>query len=315
MKKFLKKVLTFVLLFSGINIFFVFTIPKDQDNYLCEYNHKVQLIEHTRQPRIILIGGSNVPFGIDSQTIKDSLKTNVVNFGLHGGIGIKYPLEDCLQYIKKGDIVIIQMEYEQFTGSGEGEPETLLPFMIATNWRKIGLLSFNQWVNILLGVPQVVVSNLKRLALYPFIGSFNSPPNNSNFEYRKSGFNEFGDEISHRKYSSQESPSIINNIKKDKNINSSFISWLNETLNKYEMIGAHIIMLPPVCTTTQFKNSYNLNIKNALDSIKHPYAVDASHMVVDDSCYFNTGYHVNNNGILQNSNNIINIISNSVFKK
>lgn len=62
----------------------------EQDGYLQAYNKKCQLLEDTPSPRIIFVGGSNLAFGLDSQRIKDSLNINVINYGLHAGIGLKY---------------------------------------------------------------------------------------------------------------------------------------------------------------------------------------------------------------------------------
>lgn len=66
----------------------------EQDGYLQAYNKKCQLLEDTPSPRIIFVGGSNLAFGLDSQRIKDSLNINVINYGLHAGIGLKYMIDD-----------------------------------------------------------------------------------------------------------------------------------------------------------------------------------------------------------------------------
>ena len=110
MKKFIYKISIFALFFLSVNTILLFSIPKDENNYFGEYNHKVELLEKTPSPRIIFIGGSSIAFGTDSKMLKDSMHINVVNFGLHGGIGMKFPMDDCLDYVKKGDIIAIQME-------------------------------------------------------------------------------------------------------------------------------------------------------------------------------------------------------------
>jgi hypothetical protein len=61
-----------------------------------------------------LLGGSNVAFGFDSELIKKSLGRPVVNMGLHGGLGLRYSLNESQPYIRKGDIVIVAPEYAQF---------------------------------------------------------------------------------------------------------------------------------------------------------------------------------------------------------
>lgn len=94
----------------------VLLIPKNENQYLCEYIHKLELLEKVDSPRVVIIGGSSVAYGTDSRMISDSLGLHFINFGLHAGLGIKYPLEDYLNYMKKGDVVILQMEYSNFYG-------------------------------------------------------------------------------------------------------------------------------------------------------------------------------------------------------
>lgn len=307
MKRFIKKILLFTLLFVTINLVLLFSIPKDCNAYLCEYNHKVELIDKTPQPRMMFIGGSNIAFGINSKTIIDSLHINVINLGLHGGIGIRFPLEDYLQYVKKGDIVVIQMEYENYKG-GNGELETFLPLMVATDWRKTYLLNLQQWENIVLGVPQVAIGNLKRLIKYPFTGSFDTSTESVDYGYSKSGFNEFGDEVSHLNY-----PSKYPSIKKDKEqeISIDFLEWLTGAIQRYEEVGAKVVMLPPVIIASHFKAHYNDNIEKALEKFHHPYIVKPEYMSLHDSCVFNTRYHVNAEGVKQNTAHIISVFKNN----
>ena len=110
MKRFWLKGLLVVFLFVVANAVLLWGIPKDGNAYECEYNHKVELIASTPQPRIILIGGSTVAFGTDSRRIMDSLHCHVVNFGLNKGVGIRYLLDDCLQYVRKGDVIVFQIQ-------------------------------------------------------------------------------------------------------------------------------------------------------------------------------------------------------------
>lgn len=303
MKRFIKKITILTIALVSVNIFLLFAIPKDNNAYLCEYKDKIQLIDTTSQPRIIFIGGSSIAFGTDSKLICDSLHCNVINLGLHGGIGIRFPLEDCLQYIKSGDIVVLQFEYGNFFSGGNGEPETFPAFMIANDWRNYKQLNMNQWQNIIAGIPKESIKSMTRLVKYLLRGSFDSPSVNKKYTYVKSGFNEFGDEISHIaypsvKYTSDGKPNT-------KKVKRSFIDWLADIIQQYEQAGANVIMLPPVCIESHFKVSYNDNIEMALIEINHPYITSPASMVLDDSCTFNTGYHMNKEGIRLNTRNII----------
>lgn len=302
MKKFLAKLLTIFTLLIVVNLLFLFAIPKDSNAYLCEYNHKVELMVGTPQPRIILIGGSSVAFGTNSEAIADSFHCNVVNFGLHGGIGIKYPLEDCLHLVKKGDVVVLQIEYENFFASSDGEPETLSQFMMATDWRRAESLNFAQWKNTILGIPQVAIGNFKRLIRYPLTKSLDTPNICDKFMYVKSGFNDYGDEVSHFNYPSN--PGKSSEKVETRGVDKDFMIWLANIIIKYNKMGVIVVMMPPVCPAARYHEAFNHNIVDALNEIKNPYIVNPLSMVLDDSCSFG-GYHVNEEGVRQNTKHII----------
>ena len=303
MKKFIYKISIFALFFLSVNTILLFSIPKDENNY------KVELLEKTPSPRIIFIGGSSIAFGTDSKMLKDSMHINVVNFGLHGGIGMKFPMDDCLDYVKKGDIIAIQMEYENFFNTADGELGSFCPFMVATNWRNADRLNIKQWYYTITGVPQVVYGNIRRLMKYPFIKTLNKTNDGKNFEYLKSGFNEYGDEISHLNYFYK--PVKTTYKAENKVIDETFIEWLSNIILKYEQSGAKVIMLPPVCIRSVFDAVYVIysnKICEALNKIHRPYIVNPSYMVLDDSCSFGGGYHVNREGVRQNTKHILDAI-------
>lgn len=148
MKKFLLKIFIFSFILLSVCVFIIVSLPYDRNNYICEYSHKVELLEKTLQPRVVFIGGSNVAFGLDSKTISDSLNINVINFGLHGGIGARFITEDCYNLVKDGDIVVFQIEYENLYDGGYGSGEALSYLMFANNWRNFFHLYPKQYIYI-----------------------------------------------------------------------------------------------------------------------------------------------------------------------
>lgn len=307
MKGFFGKVILVLLLFIAAEAVLLFAIPQDKNSSLCEYNHKIELLANTQSPRIIVIGGSSVAFGVDSRRIKDSLGLNVVNFGLHGGIGVRYMLEDYLAYARTGDIVLMPIEYANYYNGGNGSESVWAQFMMSTKWRRVEDLNLSQWRNIILDIPTVVISNLNRLLKYPKRKTWDSPLSSSNgFRFCKAGFNEFGDEADHWKYPSK-------GIKpkgthEEREIDRDFMIWLNIVIKQCEQKGVKVIMVPPVNVTTNFKETWNPNVDTALKSINRPYVVNADYMVLDDSCSFDGGYHVNKEGVRRNTDHLIEIL-------
>jgi len=308
MKRFIIKATLLLVVFIGINLVLFFALPKNDFDYLCEYNHKIQLLDTVSQPRIIFIGGSSVAFNNDSRMILDSLGCHIINFGLHAGIGMRIPLEDALKYIRKGDIVVLQIEYTNFINGGNGEPETLPAFMVATNWKSCRNLNFIQWQKLIQGIPRENIRHVIQLFENPK-GSLDAQNKNEDFVFVKGGFNEFGDEVSHLDYPNQKY--IPSGMTFSSDIDPDFMKWLCCTLRLYEKAGAQIIMMPPACIESYFKEKYHHNIKDSLVKRGFPYIVEPSSMVVNDNCMFNSGYHFNSEGVRQNTANIIRILKKS----
>jgi len=85
------------------------------NHYNFQYVKTHNLIKKTKgDERIILVGGSNLAFGVDSKLISDSLSLRVINFGVHAAIGLKKPLLDLKNYLTQKDVVIVIPEFETY---------------------------------------------------------------------------------------------------------------------------------------------------------------------------------------------------------
>ena len=305
MKKFICKIILLAVVFVVTNVVLLFAIPKDKNAYLCEYNKKIHLLETTQEPRMIFIGGSSIAFGTDSKLVSDSLHYHVINFGLHGGIGIRYPMEDALQYIRKGDVVVLQFEYGNFFAGGNGNRETFASLMISTNWRNTQILNAEQWMNIITGIPRASVKGVIRLLKYLKYRNLDTPKTGPKHIPAASGFNKYGDEVNHFNYPSKKYVATGKKQQDKEKVDIEFMDWLADAIKQYEQAGAKVVLLPPVCIKSHFIHAYNDNIEKALEAIHNPYIVSPSSMVLDDNYTFDTGYHVNREGCNQNTQNII----------
>ena len=130
MRRFIIKTISVILGLITVELALLEFVPKDTDNYLYEYKSKLELLRNTPSPKIVLVGGSGVAFNTVSPMLADSFGYNVVNYGLHAGIGVRYPISDVVYNINQGDIVVIQIEYGDFFEGGEGEVPTLTSLMV-----------------------------------------------------------------------------------------------------------------------------------------------------------------------------------------
>ena len=78
-----------------------------EDNYNASLIDKVERLKSINAPKIILVGNSNLAFGMDSEMLKDAMNMPVVNLGLHGGLGNAFHENIAKLNINSGDIIII----------------------------------------------------------------------------------------------------------------------------------------------------------------------------------------------------------------
>ena len=100
--------------------------PHDTDNYMAAAIEKHHLLDSVESPRIILVGGSNVAFSMDSQKIEEYFDLPVINMGLNVDLGLRYMLNEVQPALRDGDIVIIFPEYGHFSDVPlDGSPREL----------------------------------------------------------------------------------------------------------------------------------------------------------------------------------------------
>lgn len=100
--------------------------PQFEESFMGELKHKVRLLENTPGPRIILVGGSGVAFGVDSELMERELPGySVVNFGMYAALGTTVMLDLSQPYIQAGDIVILIPEQQEQTLSDWFDPAVM----------------------------------------------------------------------------------------------------------------------------------------------------------------------------------------------
>jgi len=105
--------LVILTIYFGV-FFYQFSFP------LCRaelWIHKAQTIKRnlaTSIPgqKLLIVGGSNGLFGVDSNLLETSLEIPTVNLSIHAGLGLQYMLDEAKMYAKPGDIILLLLEYE-----------------------------------------------------------------------------------------------------------------------------------------------------------------------------------------------------------
>lgn len=81
-----------------------------RDDYLASITSKHRRLDALGSPKLVVIGGSNVAFGIDSRTLQVNIGIPVVNMGLAAGVGLPFMLREVEDRISSRDIVLLAPE-------------------------------------------------------------------------------------------------------------------------------------------------------------------------------------------------------------
>jgi hypothetical protein len=289
MRKFIIKTLIFV--FSAIILFplipFLFSpTPRAKTSLLFAEIKKDSLLLHVASPRIIFVGGSNLSFGLNSQMIKDSLGLNPINTAIHAGVGIKYMLENTLQYIEEGDIIVFMPEYSLFNRKWDCGSEVLLRMVLDVDKSKIKQLSIGQMISCIPYIGNVVFSKLNRSEYIKFV---------VDVVYSVNSFNQYGDAVAHwNKGSLEISPDTLI----EEAYNPEAMVKIKEISRQIQKKKASFYISFPVYQEESFFNSAKF-IKKVEEEYK------ANGFIVlgaperykfPDSLLFNSTYHSNKKG-------------------
>jgi hypothetical protein len=171
-----------------------------ETNFFARIVEKHERLAATPPPRIILLGGSNVPFGFESDVMEQALGRPVVNMGLAAGLGVEFMLADLEPELRRGDVVVLSLEYDHFArGAGHGggfDPSVLQQVLI---FRPKGFLALRpiHFRKIILDRGLTLLGEIARHGL-----RIGHPVKRGDLPEERSaraGFNEWGDLVGHRK--------------------------------------------------------------------------------------------------------------------
>lgn len=94
-----------------------YALPSQYDQtFLGEMKYKHERLLETDGKRIIIIGGSSVPFSLKSELIEEYFPSyQVIDYGMYADLGVSVMLDFARANIKEGDIIIISPEQSSQT--------------------------------------------------------------------------------------------------------------------------------------------------------------------------------------------------------
>lgn len=229
MKKFMVKILILIVivgvcfgLISSFDYFFIGTQYKY--NYQASLIDKVNRLESIDEPKIILVGNSNLSFGIDSKMMEDTLEMPVVNLGLHGGLGNAFHEEIAKLNLNAGDIVIVC--HSNFADNDEISDTFLAWITVEKNKELWKIIRKKDYPSMLKAYPEYLKIDL-------FLWLTRKGNIDEGGCYSRSAFNEYGDVI----YKPEDGQMDVEEFFKDTDTNGIKVPSIGDTcinrLNEY----------------------------------------------------------------------------------
>lgn len=311
MRKFwIKIIIMAALVISSIFIIFfaIFILPINKSVYEAAHIDKRNFLISRIPPRIILVGGSNLAFSIDSKIIEQKTDYSVINLGLDANLGLRFILGDAKKLMKKGDIIIVSLEYDHFgLTSLDGDGLTLVHLIAVDPEALFSLTSLRQFQNIfshLLGLINIEIKD----TFFAWGKGRNMKQRDQCYDpiYCRYSFNEYGDVIIHL---TMKLPDLVTKgppFPAQPSAESvALIKDFSEFANKQNV---KVFYSFPSLAKTRFDQNEKsiVAISNALQKISDLVILDFPEtFAYPDDLFFDTAYHLNAKGREKRTNRLI----------
>lgn len=272
------------------------------DSFLAGLGLKYELLKETDEPKIVVIGGSSVAFGIDTELMEEYLPYRVVNFGLYATLGTKLMLDLSRNYINDGDIVVVAPELDAQTLS--------LYFNAEATWQAaesdrsiLRGVAFDNWSDMVGGYWSYLSQKLehaeKGVAPVEGVYSLASLDENGDIDYPKEtnvmllGYD----------------PTMTVNLTEEL-ISDEFIDYLNEYARDMEKKGASCYFsFSPTNASALSPETDDETILAFFDYVgrKLDFEVisDINDCFMEENYFYDTNFHLNNAGATAHTASLI----------
>lgn len=237
-------------------------------------------------PQIILVGGSNTLFGIDSKMIVDSTQYDVVNMGIHMGLGYYYQTQEMINDLRKDDIVILIPEYvnvfeekspneRMLNQLTEHYPQAILQFDKDNRWR--------MFYRHFLDKTRKNIANIEKGSEYDLGGTGG---------YSLSGVNEYGDQTDHLKIEKGMKLGRWNmNRYRKTDIHPNFIKQTQAVINKCKEEGCEVFVSFPSLAQSAYDEGVAVKYMDAIDELGFQRLGEPKTFVFENKEFYDTFYH------------------------
>lgn len=280
-----------------------------EENYFAAIADKHKYAQSIQKHKIILVGGSSLAFGIASDSIQKKVGVPVVNLGLYVGFGLDFILHEALSEVKKGDLVILSIEY-YLKKPGDDYSKQMAAFAYSPAYAYIGHGNcLDNWEK-----KAAFFSRYTRNLIF-FPNRIKSPKIDDKIsDYFRKGFSQKGDLLAHLN-----NPPIrpLNDLAELKNLNYSVeIQAINQFIEQVRAKGGDVYWFYPCYSQTGYNFNkealvyYEKQIEKNVNCLKINHLKDG---IYPDNCFYDTHFHLFGNCRIERTQKLIDTIKNHAF--
>lgn len=251
-------------------------------DYHHSFKQKEARLQALGSPKLVVVGGSNAAFGINSGRLENAVCIPAVNMALHASLGLDLMTEQIAGAIGQGDVILLSMEPGMFT-SGTGE------LAIAT--------ALDGHPPIWHHAPTTVLPHATSLALvarlqsaWRHVSRWNTPPHRNIF-YLLESFDERGDIVLPAEIVATD----VNELevrREEKGVEPRIPGQLERLREIAEARGARLFFVWPSVSRSSSDPAFNRSMAECLHHTGIATLGDADRSVFLDTAFLDTPFHL-----------------------
>ncbi len=293
-------ILIFKLLFLGMLVLFFFAriMPRYDNYYNASLVEKVERLEEIKEPKIVLLGNSNVAFGFDSAVIEERFGMPVVNMGLHGGIGNVFHEEMARLNVVPGDLYILC--HTEYADEGKIDDPVMVWTTIEDHMKLWRILRAEDIYPMLKAYPiylNKILSQWRHLEVKETY---------QDSVYCRAHFNEYGDVEYPRECEMME----MELTEETPEINDTCTDRINRLSDYLEKRGAKLVIAGyPVIVDGEGSSQYREEMGRFEQELREKLTCDVisdfQDYIYDRSYFYDTTYHLTDEGVTVRTGQLI----------
>ena len=289
-------VIALILPFVTVICAGVLTPPQYSSTFVGALNEKYDRLHSVEGSKIVVVGGSSVAFGLDSEMLERYTGMPVVNFGLYAALGTKLMLDLSRSAIGEGDLVIISPELDPQTLSLYFSAEQTL-MALDDDFSMVWDIPAENKISLLGGMWSFAARKLKLI--------FGGTPLNPDGVYNSANFNEYGDLVYPRAENIMDVYYDANtpvNLTSD-TVSEDFIDYLNDYVRECERRGAKVFFAYcPLNEMAIVDDTLAESFHEFLrDSLECEVIGTPREAIMNAGYFYDTNFHLNEAGATANT--------------